>query len=218
MSDGGSEGSSDGGVGDPDSDEAAQEQQQSSQQLQQPRIVFDTGVVLQAALNLDGPAARALLLIDTGVARVYVSNRLRAEYEETLSNPDVRARFKRLTDERREAVLGRFDALAARLPNPPRRVAYPRDPDDEPPLNLAVHVQAHYLITRDRDLLDLAGDRRFGRLFLGIRILDLVSLLQEIAPAREPPQPMPAQQPETEPPAEQQREPGQRGRDIPRGR
>ena len=213
MADSGSEG----GSSDPGSGEAAQPP--SPQSLQPPRIVFDTGVVLQATLNPDGPAARALLLMDTGVARVYVSNRLRAEYEETLSNPDVRARFERLTDERVDAVLGRFDALAARLPNPPRRVAYPRDPDDEPPLNLAVHVQAHYLVTRDRDLLDLAGDRRFGRLSPGIRILDPVSLLQMIAPPREPLWPTPAHEQATEsPPAEQQREPEQRARDIPRGR
>ena len=216
MADSGSEG----GSSDPGSGEAAQPPS-PQQSLQPPRIVFDTGVVLQATLNLDGPAARALLLMDTGGARVYVSNRLRAEYEETLSNPDVRARFERLTDERMEAVLGRFDALAARLPNPPRRVAYPRDPDDEPPLNLAVHVQAHYLVTRDRDLLDLAGDRRFGRLSPGIRILDPVSLLQEIVPPRrEPPRPTLAHEQSTEsPPAEQQREPEQqRTRDIPRGR
>ena len=145
-----------------------------------PRAVFDTGVVLQAALNPTGPASRALELLDAGQIQVYASPRLRSEYEEILQRPAIRARFPRLTDARIAAALQRFDERAILIPNPPRRVAYPRDPDDEPVLNLAIHVEAHYIVARDNDLLDLADDAQFGRLFPAIRIVDPVALLQEI--------------------------------------
>ena len=43
---------------------------------------------------------------------------------------------------------------------------YPRDPKDEPQLNLAIEVQADYLISRDNDLLDLMDwHREEGRAF-----------------------------------------------------
>jgi predicted nucleic acid-binding protein len=57
------------------------------------RVVFDTGVVLQATLNGDGPAARTVALMEQGRVAAYVSNRLRSEYETTLTNPHIRAKF-----------------------------------------------------------------------------------------------------------------------------
>ena len=42
-----------------------------------------------------------------------------------------------------------------------RRFGYPRDPDDEPYLNLAIKAKADFIVTRDKDLLDLMKwDRR----------------------------------------------------------
>ena len=37
----------------------------------------------------------------------------------------------------------------------PKRFSYPRDIDDEPYLNLAIETEANYLVSRDKDLLDL---------------------------------------------------------------
>jgi predicted nucleic acid-binding protein len=38
----------------------------------------------------------------------------------------------------------------------PREIVLPRDPKDEPYLNLACGAEADYLVSRDSDLLDLA--------------------------------------------------------------
>ena len=47
-----------------------------------------------------------------------------------------------------------------------KHFTYPRDPDDEPYLNLAIEVSADYLISRDNDLLDLMNwNQEAGRDF-----------------------------------------------------
>ena len=148
-----------------------------------PRVVFDTGVVLQAALSSTGPASRALWLLDSGAVEAVVSPRLRSEYEDVLLRPAIRARYPRLTGEMVEAALARFDALALLVPNPPARVRLARDPDDEPLLNLAVELRADYIVTRDRDLLDLAAaDAAFGARFPFLRIVDPVAFVRQLAP------------------------------------
>jgi predicted nucleic acid-binding protein len=55
----------------------------------------------------------------------------------------------------------------------------PRDPDDEPYVNLAVAAGARYLVTRDKDLLDLMEDADFRRRFATLAILDPAAFLLE---------------------------------------
>ena len=153
-----------------------------------PRVLFDTGTVLQAALNPRGPASRALSVLDQGQVEAILSPRLRSEYEDVLCRPAIRERYPRLTEDMVEAALARFDEWAQLVPNPPRHIEYPRDPDDEPLLNLAIQVGADYLVTRDKDLLDLAADEAFRRRFPFLRIVDPVAFLEELT-ARERQQP-----------------------------
>lgn len=144
------------------------------------RVVFDTGTVLQAALNPRGPASRALSLLDSGQVEAFISPRIRSEYEDVLRRPVIRTKFPHLSDERIEAALTRFDERAEIVPNPPRHVAYPRDPDDEPLLNLAIQVRADYLVSRDRDLLDLAEDTAFRQRFSFLIIIGPVAFAKEL--------------------------------------
>jgi predicted nucleic acid-binding protein len=62
----------------------------------------------------------------------------------------------------------------------PRVFEDPRDPKDEPDINLAITADADYLTSRAKDLLDLMKDRDFTTRFPGIRVLDPASLLREI--------------------------------------
>ena len=61
----------------------------------------------------------------------------------------------------------------------------PRDPDDEPYLNLALEAGAQFLVTRDRDLLDLMRwdteeGRDFQSRFRELRILDPAAFIREL--------------------------------------
>jgi len=76
-------------------------------------------------------------------------------------------------------------AIATPIQPAPALFRLPRDPDDELYINLALAGNAHYLITRDRDLLDLAARatreaQYLHRLRPELRILDPVALLREL--------------------------------------
>ncbi len=65
----------------------------------------------------------------------------------------------------------------------PRHFLYPRDPKDEKYLNLAIEVAAAYLVSRDKDLLDLmtsdaAACQGFRQRFPSLQIIEPLSLLQ----------------------------------------
>ena len=86
------------------------------------------------------------------------------------------------------ACLSRVDAgrimllvSEAGLQDAPSRFRFPRDPDDEHILNLALEVGARYLVSRDNDLLDLAEDKQFVRCYPTLCVTDPVAFLREMA-------------------------------------
>ena len=66
----------------------------------------------------------------------------------------------------------------------PRTFEYSRDAKDEPYLNLAIVARANFLVSRDKDLLDLmAGhdleSKQFRQRFRFLKIIEPVGLLRE---------------------------------------
>lgn len=150
-----------------------------------PAVVFDCVVFIQAAANEKGPSGRALDLLDTGEIKLFVSEKILLEIRNSLNHPRVRQKLRGITDERVEALLKRLDKLAIAINEVPRSFEYPRDPKDEPYVNLAIVAGAKYLVTRDNDLLDLMSvenqeARAFRRLYPSLSILNPVVFLREI--------------------------------------
>lgn len=156
-----------------------------------PTAVFDCNVVLQAALNPRGPAARCMDAVTVGVVALVVSDAVRAEYQQTLDEPSLRRKFRRLTDAVAADLLDRIDRSAARIDPVPAVVALVRDPDDAVYLDLAVEAGAEYLVSRDNDLLDLMTGTdpdavAFRAAHPRILILDPVAFLARVAPPAGP--------------------------------
>ena len=57
-------------------------------------------------------------------------------------------------------------------------------PKDEPYLDLAVAAGARYLVSRDRDLLDLMNDAQFRQRFPELIVLDPPAFLRAIRSSR----------------------------------
>ena len=80
----------------------------------------------------------------------------------------------------------------------PEDYALERDRKDEPYLNLALEARAGYLVSRDRDLLDLMSDE-VSATYPELIIMDPPSFLQAIAREMSPgPEPVPPPEPERE--------------------
>lgn len=145
-------------------------------------------IFLQATANEDSPAAAALDLLDAGEIKLYVSEPILEEVRKVLNRDEVRAALPQITDVRVEALFRRLDNKAATVRHVPRVFAFPRDPADEPYLNLAITAKAAFLVSRDRDLLDLmsghnAESKQFRQQFRFLKVIKPVDFLREVEKA-----------------------------------
>lgn len=150
-----------------------------------PRVVFDCNVLLQAAARQKSVAASCLALAEQKRIQLFVSSEVLLEIEDVLNRPEVRACFPDLSDEVAGAFLTRLRNLSDFISKVPKTFSYFRDADDEPYINLAVEVGADFIVTRDRDLLDLMTGhtddcKEFRRRFRTLRLIEPGAFLKEI--------------------------------------
>jgi len=131
------------------------------------RIVLDCMTCLQAAAREESPAAACLRLAENHHVQLFISRAIIKEVKDVLSREYIQARFKTLTDGSVKAFVERLREAADLIQTVPRHFNYEhRDVKDEPYINLAIEMQAHYLISRDNDLLDLMKwEKEEGREF-----------------------------------------------------
>ena len=156
-----------------------------------PHVVLDCMVCLQAAAKEESSAAACLRLAENHHVRLFISRAIIKEIEDVLSRDYIRARFKTLTDTSVRAFIERLREAADLIRTVPRHFNYERrDVKDEPYINLAVEAQAHYLVSRDHDLLDLMKwekeeGREFQKRFRTLKIVTPETFLAEIKSAKE---------------------------------
>jgi predicted nucleic acid-binding protein len=97
----------------------------------------------------------------------------------------AREKFPRLTDRLVNALLLKIENRAILIKNIPEEFHYERDPKDVPYLNLALVANASYLVSQDKDLLDLmttSSDAalRFRFRYPFLRILKAADFVREI--------------------------------------
>ena len=129
-------------------------------------VVFDCNVLLQAALNENGPAGECLRRLDQNRITVFVSRATVAELRDVLAYPAIRLRNPDLSDERAAAFIERLMYKATLVRRVRHVLDYPRAAQDEPYIDLAATAKADYLVTRDQDLLSLmTGHSAVSKLF-----------------------------------------------------
>lgn len=148
-----------------------------------PGVVFDCNVLLQAAARERSVAAKCLNLAESGHVQLFVSREVLAEVEDVLNRPEIRAHFPDLSDEIVGAFLKRLQKLSVLVRSIPKKFSYPRDEDDEPYINLAVAAGADFIVSRDRDLLDLMTGhadecKEFRQRFRPLKVIEPVELLR----------------------------------------
>ena len=132
-----------------------------------PVVVLDTNVVLDWLLFEDGSCAGLARRLHSGQVRWHATESMRNELAGVL-----RRRQLQHWSPNREHILSTFELLAVVQPMPlcaaesiPKLRC--RDPDDQKFIDLAVAVEAKWLFSKDRALLDLARAARA----IGIEVL-----------------------------------------------
>ena len=155
---------------------------------QTPKVVFDCNILWQAFFSANGAAARCRELLEAGAVRLFLSREVLDEVRDVLTRPYTQARFATATDEAVATYINNLARKSVVLRSVPKVFSYPRDPDDEPYINLAVAAQADYIVTRDKDLLDLMTGhtddaKEFRQRFRPLKVVDPVVFLREIEKA-----------------------------------
>jgi putative PIN family toxin of toxin-antitoxin system len=149
------------------------------------RVVFDCNLFVQAFLNPDGVAGRCLQIVRIGRVQLFVSPPALTEVKEVLLRPRILSRLPHASSEQSEAFLDDIVANATTQRAVPDKFHFARDPTDAPYLNLAIAARADYLVTRDRDLLDLmtahtSESKEFRQRFRHVKIVDPAAFLREL--------------------------------------
>jgi uncharacterized protein len=137
-----------------------------------PIIVIDTQLVLRATLNERSLPAK--LFFELGKFYILaVSPSIRAEVEDVLNRPQIRKKFRAITDDAVARTLAVLDGGQSVTPESVPSIS--RDPKDDIFIATAVVSGAQYIVTEDKDLLVLDP-------YQGIQIIDALDFLHIIEP------------------------------------
>ncbi len=148
-------------------------------------VIFDTTILLQSLLSPRGPAAKCVAYFWRGEIDIAVSRETLDEARDVLTRSSLRERYAQLNDAATSALIDFLYYRGIYLHVVRRRFEYVRDPNDEPFINLAIEVEADYLISRDTDLLDLMSwekdeGREFQKRFRFLKIISPEGFLRII--------------------------------------
>ena len=128
-------------------------------------------------------------LLREGRVAVAMSRAVLSEIRDVLAREEYRDEFPALTDEAVAAFLREVLGLTRMIRKVPHVYTVERDPKDSKYVDLAAAAGASYLVTRDRDLLDLMKHttrqgREFRRRFRKLIILEPGDFCREITVGR----------------------------------
>lgn len=157
-----------------------------------PAVVFDCMIYLQGLIREKGPAVDCLELFEHGSVVLFVSNEILEEIADVLTRPKLQTRYSLLTRQRADRLIEILRKNARLIEKVPSYFTYPRDPKDEKYINLAVEARAEYIVSRDRDLLDLMTDfsgegKAFRQRFRPLRVIspaDFLTMIRKKTEAR----------------------------------
>jgi len=142
--------------------------------------VFDCMIYLQAATNNQGPAFACLELAELGKVQLYVSPPILREVRSVLTRRSIRDKFPNLIPDLVDVFVQKLASVAVLMAEVPSAGVGLRDQNDLAYLDLAIAVNATYLVTRDKDLLDLMSQASFVKTYGNLHIVEPVEFLESV--------------------------------------
>jgi len=144
-------------------------------------------IFLQALASSRGPAFRSFSEIERGNVKLVLSHAIFAEITEVLGRVEIQQKFVGVVPERVDRFLKGVANRSTLFSDVPNQFRLPRDPKDEPYINLAIAAKANYLVTwnmRHMGYLqkqDTPEGKDFCARFPEIKIVEPPSFLRELA-------------------------------------
>jgi putative PIN family toxin of toxin-antitoxin system len=150
------------------------------------RAVYDCVVFVQGTGRRTNAARKCLDLVDAGIVQLCLSPDVLAEIDDVLHRPELLKKFPLIRSQDSQTLLRTARNKSLLLERIPKVFPLPRDPMDEPYIDLAVAAEAKYLVTwNERHLTYLMQKNtpegiEFCTRFPHIRIVDPPTFLREI--------------------------------------
>ena len=146
------------------------------------KVVFDCNVFWQIFFSNTGIGSKCWHLVTLGKIKLVVSKYVLDEIHDVFTRPETQEKFSQATKTNVDAFIDEIMNLAIFVPTVSNTFEYPRDPKDEPYINLAVQEDALYLVSRDKDLLDLMTgydekSKEFRQRFRPLKVIDTLEFV-----------------------------------------
>jgi len=142
--------------------------------------VFDTNIVLQGILGEQGPAFACLELVFNDAVELITTEAILEEVRTVISRPNLVRKYPQLRGDRPKDIIGTISKKAKIVKRPSNEYIFDRDPTDEIFINLAITTNAEYLVSRDKDLLDLKSDAGFISQYPSLKIVNPFEFLEGV--------------------------------------
>jgi putative PIN family toxin of toxin-antitoxin system len=144
------------------------------------RAVFDCNVFWQIFFSTKGIGAKCWDLVTSEKVELIVSSDVLDELRDVLTRPETQEKFP--TNANVDIFIDEIIEYATFIPSVSKQFSYERDPKDEPYINLAVQEEAQYIVSRDKDLLDLmtgfdVESKEFRQRFRPLKVVDTLTFV-----------------------------------------
>lgn len=145
--------------------------------------VFDCNIFLQALFNPESVASKCLDMVKSGAVFLFVSEETLAEVRVVFFRPNIRAKLPDANDEQIAGFIDEIIRISTLVENVPKKFTFKRDPKDAMIIDLAVICEADYVVSRDKDLLDLMTDyddtsKEFRQRFRPMKVVEPLEFLR----------------------------------------
>ena len=150
------------------------------------RVIFDCMIFLQVLISPKSVAFKLFEYLQKGNFILFINKEILAEVTNVLNRDYIRASNSQINDESVENFLDGVLRKTVFIKNVPSHFKYSRDPKDEKYINLAIEAKTDYLVSRDKDLLDLLSDvsvegKEFRQKSRFLKIVEPIEFLQILA-------------------------------------
>lgn len=140
------------------------------------RVVYDCNIFWRAFFYSKGLGGECKKLIDDSLILHFISDEIVAEVIDVLTRPETLEKFPLATVEGVHQFLREIVIRSVAVRSPRSAFEYSRDRKDEPYVNLAVEVEADFIVTTDNDLLELmtgidSESKQFRQRFRPLKII-----------------------------------------------